>query len=180
MRIYNRIYPDHELGRLLAEVYRGVLLFARKATEYCLSLRGQYHDRLSSNHHFPKVTDRLIDGEERIKHTLGKPVRFRTVEQGMRDSLTSMRIRCEALLANDVAILREQNTKSLKNEETIQEQNNELLKKVETLQDQSQELRKEIAALQGQNRHLLERVKGTLKAQECGLKLIMTRVANVQ
>lgn len=94
-----------------------------------------------------------------MKHTFGKPATFRTIEQGMRDSLTSMRSRCEALLANDVAILREQNTKSLQNEEKLQEQNNELLKKVETLQDQ---------------------VKGTLKAQECGLKLIMTRVANVQ
>lgn len=98
----------------------------------------------------------------------------------MKDSLTSMRSRCEALLAKDVAILREQNTKSLKNEETIQEQNKELLKEVETLLDQNQELRNGIAALQGQNRNLLEKVKGTLKAQECGLKLIMTRVANVQ
>ena len=102
-----------------------------------------------------------------MKHTLGKPVGFRTVEQGMRDSLTSMRRRCEALLAKDVAILRNQNIKSLENEETIQGQNNELLRKVETLQDENQELRRDMALLQEQNSELIEKVKGVLGAPAC-------------
>lgn len=101
-----------------------------------------------------------------MKHTLGRPFGFRTVEQGMRDSLTSMRRRCEALLANDVAILCEQNTKLLKNEEIIQEQNDELLKNVETLQKENQELRKDVVLLQGQNNELLEKIKGMVEAKE--------------
>lgn len=33
-KIYQRIYPDPLLGGMLAEAYRGIILFAMKATTY--------------------------------------------------------------------------------------------------------------------------------------------------
>jgi AAA+ ATPase superfamily predicted ATPase len=33
-KVYERIYPDPELGRMLAEAYRGVILFAKEVTVY--------------------------------------------------------------------------------------------------------------------------------------------------
>ncbi len=33
-KIYERIYPNPSLGTLLAEVYRGVIVFAQEATVY--------------------------------------------------------------------------------------------------------------------------------------------------
>ena len=35
LAVYQRIYPDPALGRMLAESYRDVILFARKVTKYC-------------------------------------------------------------------------------------------------------------------------------------------------
>ena len=106
MTIYNNIYPNRQLEDLLAKVYKDVVRFAQEATTYCLSSHGQSCDEKAFSMRAPLLTG---CGLERLVHTLGKPLRFQEIESGMRDHLQDVRLRCDALLAENVAKILVQN-----------------------------------------------------------------------
>ncbi|KAF2688251.1 hypothetical protein K458DRAFT_401613 [Lentithecium fluviatile CBS 122367] len=81
-KIYEKIYPDPELGGMLADAYRDVILLAREGTLY---FQGSTFRRQFRN--------------------LGKPLEFESMEEGMRDNFSRIRLKCETLLAQRVDML---------------------------------------------------------------------------
>lgn len=75
-RVYERIYPDPELGPMLVDAYRNVVLLAREATS-CFT----------------------GSSLKRQMHAFGKPLLFETMGQEMQTSFSRVRLRCEVLLA---------------------------------------------------------------------------------
>ncbi|KAK0711729.1 hypothetical protein B0H67DRAFT_491606 [Lasiosphaeris hirsuta] len=85
-KIYGQIYADHILAMMLAEAYRGVLIFARTATAY---FQGR--------------------GISRTLTSIRNPVKFPDMSESLVRNFTGIRIRAEALLSQRVAYLAVQN-----------------------------------------------------------------------
>ncbi|KAF2645289.1 hypothetical protein P280DRAFT_116495 [Massarina eburnea CBS 473.64] len=77
--IYQRIYPNVELGGMLADAYRDVIIFMREATSF--------FERSSVL---------------RSIQSMGKPLQFELMEQRMRSNFSRIRLKCESLLAERV------------------------------------------------------------------------------
>ncbi|KAI3337621.1 hypothetical protein HD806DRAFT_518422 [Xylariaceae sp. AK1471] len=85
-RVYERIYPDRDLGMMLAEAYRGVILFAREVTVYF-----QAHGFVRYMRHFSRIAE------------------FQLMEQSMRENSNRISTRCEVLLAEKIDRLTKEN-----------------------------------------------------------------------
>ncbi|RYP47915.1 hypothetical protein DL768_006111 [Monosporascus sp. mg162] len=85
-KVYERIYPDRDLGLMLAEAYRGIILFAREVTVYF-----QGHGFVRYMRHFYGVAE------------------FQLMEQGMRENSSRISRRCEVLLAEKIDHLTKEN-----------------------------------------------------------------------
>jgi hypothetical protein len=76
LKVYHRIYPDHELQLMICQAYKDIILFAREAIFYFLG--SEWARQLRS---------------------MGKPLQFQSMQQGMMENLTRIRVKCEVLLA---------------------------------------------------------------------------------
>ncbi|TGJ80302.1 hypothetical protein E0Z10_g8461 [Xylaria hypoxylon] len=85
-RVYERIYPDRDLGMMLAEAYRGVILFAREVTVYF-----QAHGFVRYMRHFNGIAE------------------FQLMEQRMRENSNRISTRCDVLLAEKIDRLTKDN-----------------------------------------------------------------------
>ncbi|KAI9694329.1 MAG: hypothetical protein M1820_009018 [Bogoriella megaspora] len=130
LEIYNKIYPDRELGRLLSDVYKNIILFGREATTYLLG-----------------------HGFERVCHALGRPYKFQSSEDTIRQRLTAVHHRCDALLADQVLSLQNLNEK-------IKNQNDEIAMKLESVEKENKDLK----ALQVGSR--IAHLRNTLRIQD--------------
>ncbi|KAI0197647.1 hypothetical protein F4808DRAFT_291233 [Astrocystis sublimbata] len=86
LTIYNRIYPNRELGMMLAEAYKEVIVFARKVTIYWRA-------------HSYKRCLRHLDGK----------FEFQDMEQQMEETSNRIRMKCDVLLAERIDHLVKEN-----------------------------------------------------------------------
>ncbi|KAK0610776.1 hypothetical protein B0T14DRAFT_500005 [Immersiella caudata] len=100
-KIYDQVYADSVLGTMLAEAYKGVLVFARAATVY---FQG------------PAL--------RRALKSIGNPVKFPDMSEELVRIFTSIRIRAEALLSQRVAYLAIQNAELLKQVKSLKDGQN--------------------------------------------------------
>ncbi|KAI1346301.1 hypothetical protein F5Y01DRAFT_298144 [Xylaria sp. FL0043] len=85
-RIYERIYPDRDLGSMLSEAYRSVILFAREVTIYF-----QAHGAVRYMRQFTRVAE------------------FQIREKEMRENSDRISTRCSVLLAQKIDDLTTEN-----------------------------------------------------------------------
>ncbi|KAH7117901.1 hypothetical protein B0J11DRAFT_592407 [Dendryphion nanum] len=82
LRVYQKIYPDENLGFMLSNAYKDVICLVREATRY--------------------FQDTSLGRQFRV---IGKPTEFETMEEKMRSNFSSIRMKCETLLAQRVDLL---------------------------------------------------------------------------
>ncbi|KAI1753929.1 hypothetical protein F4782DRAFT_528859 [Xylaria castorea] len=85
-RVYQRIYPDRDLGLMLSEAYRGIILFAREVTVYF-----QAHGFVRYMRHFTGVAE------------------FQLMEMEIRENSNRISTRCGVLLAQKIDRLTKDN-----------------------------------------------------------------------
>ncbi|KAK0648188.1 hypothetical protein B0T16DRAFT_388472 [Cercophora newfieldiana] len=110
-RIYEQVYADNTLAMMLAEAYRGVLIFAKKATAY---FQGR--------------------GISRTLKSIKNPVKFPDMSESLVQNFTAIRIRAEALLSQRVAYLAVQNIELLSQVKLLTDgQNNDRVRRLQKL-----------------------------------------------
>jgi len=98
LKVYSKIYPDPDLGLMMVEAYKDVILLAREATAYFQGSTWGKRKRSGA----PDLNRDRLTSLERQLYSLGRPARFETMEQAMRANFNRLRVKCDMLLAQRV------------------------------------------------------------------------------